>query len=486
MITRAGRVVVMDFGLARMPTEGLARTISGTPAYMAPEQARGEGVDARADVFAAGVVLAEMLAVGGEATRRPARRLARGPRDPAARAGGPWEPVLRRRSRRTPGSLRLGAGAGARARGSDASLPGFEQKRPYPGLASFTREDAEYFFGREVEVEAVWKKLEAAALLALIGPSGAGKSSFLRAGSCRRCRARGRPSSRRPAPVPFSPSPRHWRPASAGDAQAVQALLRFEEEDAAVPLFQRFGSRHEQALVIVDQFEELFTLSPPDVQEAFARLLGRLVLEADVHVILSLRDDFLIRCQAHEALAPAFSDLTPLGPLGESALRRALVQPALACGYRFEDEVARRGDDLRGEPGARSAAAPRVCGVAPVGEARSGERAADACRRTGDRRRRRCPRAARGGDARADRQRRIPLVREMFRNLVTSQGHARRARTRTSCSRCSTTRRRAAERRAQAEEVLERARRRAAADLLRRAGDEGDSRQRSRSSTSRC
>jgi len=39
-------------------------------------------------------------------------------------------------------------------------LPGFETKRPYPGLSSFTEEDAEYFFGREVEVEAVWKKLE--------------------------------------------------------------------------------------------------------------------------------------------------------------------------------------------------------------------------------------------------------------------------------------------------------------------------------------
>ena len=54
--------------------------------------------------------------------------------------------------------------------------------RPYPGLASFTEEDAEYFFGRELEVEAMWKKLRRPHLLGLIGPSGAGKSSFLRAG----------------------------------------------------------------------------------------------------------------------------------------------------------------------------------------------------------------------------------------------------------------------------------------------------------------
>ena len=64
MITRAGRVVVMDFGLARQETEG-GGTVSGTPAYMAPEQAAGLDVDARADVYSAGVVLAEMVSPDG-------------------------------------------------------------------------------------------------------------------------------------------------------------------------------------------------------------------------------------------------------------------------------------------------------------------------------------------------------------------------------------------------------------------------------------
>ncbi len=64
MLTRAGRVVVMDFGLARQETEG-GGTVSGTPAYMAPEQAAGQTLDARADVYAAGVVLAEMVSPDG-------------------------------------------------------------------------------------------------------------------------------------------------------------------------------------------------------------------------------------------------------------------------------------------------------------------------------------------------------------------------------------------------------------------------------------
>ncbi len=58
-----------------------------------------------------------------------------------------------------------------------------------------------------------------------------------------------------------------------------------------------------RALLVVDQFEELFTLNPqPRPRQRFAELLRRLPLEADVHVVLSMRDDFLMECHRHEAL----------------------------------------------------------------------------------------------------------------------------------------------------------------------------------------
>ncbi|MGH3994667.1 MAG: protein kinase domain-containing protein, partial [Pseudonocardiaceae bacterium] len=65
MITNAGAVKVMDFGIARALADGQGVTqtaaVIGTAQYLSPEQARGESVDARSDVYAAGCVLYELI-----------------------------------------------------------------------------------------------------------------------------------------------------------------------------------------------------------------------------------------------------------------------------------------------------------------------------------------------------------------------------------------------------------------------------------------
>jgi hypothetical protein len=211
-------------------------------------------------------------------------------------------------------------------------------------------------------------------------------------------------------------------PGLAGDAEAVGELVSIEEPDMAVSAMRRWRSRHGQALLIVDQFEELFTLNPPEVQERFAELLGRLVLEADVHVLLSMRDDFLFHCHAHPALAPILAELTLLGPPTGAALRRALVQPALKCGYRFEDDSLV--EEMLGEVSEERGALPLLAfAAARLWETRDRETGfltREAYQEIGGV----SGALAQHAEATLDRigSDRIPLVREIFRNLVTAQG----------------------------------------------------------------
>jgi hypothetical protein len=112
----------------------------------------------------------------------------------------------------------------------------------------------------------------------------------------------------------------------------------FFSVEQALPVFQLWRERHDEVLLIVDQFEELFTLNTDEVHAHFAELLGRAANETKVRVLISLRDDFLIHCHDHDALAPVFESLTPLKPPKGAALRWVLVEPARKQGYAFEDD----------------------------------------------------------------------------------------------------------------------------------------------------
>jgi WD40 repeat protein len=422
MRTRAGRVVLMDFGIAKAAASG--GTVAGTPAYWAPEQAAGAPADPRADVFAAGIVLAEMVAPSGVRDREQRQALWQALReDPPRVPESPWAEAIRRAIASNPPERYPSAQALARALEEIAHrVTGIEEAQPYPGLAAFTEAEAEYFFGREAEVEEVWKKLPGRHLLAVVGPSGAGKSSFLRAGLIPAKPEGWAHLICTPGDAPFVALGQALVPEVSHDTHVMRQMLRFEDADVAVGLFRRWRADHSEALVIVDQLEELFTLNPADVQARFASLLSRLVLEADVHVLLAMRDDFLLRCQEHEALRPVFSDLMPLGAPTGDALRRAVVQPALKCGYKFEDE-ALVGEMLQAVEGERGALPLLAFAAASLWERR--DRAQGMLTRSSY--------EAIGGVGGALAQHaeatlekvgtdKLPLVRELFRNLMTAEG----------------------------------------------------------------
>src|SRR5512135_2886630 len=308
-LTSDGRIKILDFGLAKLtartPVDRDAATesglsvpgvIVGTVAYMSPEQIAAEGLDARSDVFSLGVVLYELLA-----REHPFRRptvpatltaiVNETPPDLSLRQPGIQPGIDRivrrclekRREERYQSAQELAAALEAVLEGasSAAALRDVEEKSPYPGLSSFTEEDAGRFFGREDEVKTLWRKLHDRKLLAVIGPSGAGKTSFVRAGV-----VAARPEGwaaivATPGNAPLRGLARALGPHLASDPEALRRLADFEDSDTAFELLSRWRRGRDDALVVVDQFEELFTLNPPEAQARLAELLGRLASEAD-------------------------------------------------------------------------------------------------------------------------------------------------------------------------------------------------------------
>ncbi len=424
MLTRSGRVVVMDFGIAREEAEG-SGTVSGTAAYMAPEQAAGQAVDARADIYSAGVVLAEVVNPDGLKNRESRESVWEAVRaEPARIPDTPWSAVITK-AVATDRDHRFDSAADLTRALEEVTLrvAGADNLHPYPGLAAFTEDDAEYFFGREAEVEQMWRKLEGPArMLGIMGPSGAGKSSFIAAGL-------------------ISHAPNTWEilPATpgnavlasfasvvaremAGDPDAVELLLRIDEPDVAVELISRWAGRSPRSLIVVDQFEELFTQNSSEDQRRFADLLRRFVIEADVHVLLSMRDDFAAACNIHESLRPIFQDLTVLDPPTGPNLRRAIVWPAQKCGYRFEDdalveEVLAEVEEERGALPLMAFAAARAWEKRDRETGLLTREAYQAIGGVGGA-------LAQHAEATVDRigTQHIAVVRELFRNLVTAEG----------------------------------------------------------------
>ncbi len=449
-LTAEGRAKILDFGLARFgaplkssspgETKGdvtRAGFLMGTVAYMSPEQASALSIDPRSDLFSFGIVLYELLSGRHPFRRETAEATVEAILYETPPAPSSLEPTIppaldgivrrclekdREERFQSAHELAVALEAVLKAPPGAASLAAAEERSPYPGLQSFTEKNAGAFFGRETEVKALWQRLESRRLLAVIGPSGAGKTSFVRAGV-----VASRPEGWgaivcKPGAAPLRNLANAVAPELANDPEAVTQLLSSDEPEIALEMLSRWRGAHAEALLVVDQFEELFTLNPPESQACFAALLGRLASETDIHVLLSLRDDFLMRCHDREPLGAIFSDLTPLGPLTADGLRRALIEPARKLGYRFEDD-ALVNEMVASVEGARGALPLLAFAVARLWEKRERETKFltwEAYEEIGG------VAGALAQHAEATMARigseRHGIVREMFRQLVTAQG----------------------------------------------------------------
>jgi WD40 repeat protein len=205
---------------------------------------------------------------------------------------------------------------------------------PYQGLARFEPADSARYFGRERLVTEALDLMRDRRLGAVFGPSGSGKSSLLRAGLIPALRAEPDPRLRPAAVRILTPGPHPART----HAEAFTAV--------AAP---------GDTIVVVDQFEEVFTLcADPAERTAFIDLaLTALDPESRIRVVLAVRADFYGRCADHDALARALGTAGLLvGPMSPQELRTAIVRPAMASGLIVEQTLTTRiVEEVAGEPG---------------------------------------------------------------------------------------------------------------------------------------
>ncbi|WP_437826615.1 nSTAND1 domain-containing NTPase [Sorangium sp. So ce1153] len=388
LLDDTGAIKVLDFGIAkqiegerismftgaRMVLAGGAHpngqsTVLGTPRYMSPEQLRGGDIDARADLWAVGIILHELVTGAHPLDPFSAARLAEivnldlpmplaSQRRPDVGAlGALIDRCLKKRQAERIGSARsLLAELEALLPGR-AALALDEDESPFAGLAAFQEADAPRFFGREREVAALVTRLRNQQLVAVAGPSGAGKSSFVRAGvipALHRSGDRWEAFILRPGHRPLSALVDLLAQIADAESGGATGAPELPDHDALVATLRaqpghlgarlrarcrREGRRH-RILLFVDQFEELYTLgAPAEARAAFVACLAGAADDASspLRVLLAIRSDFLDRvAEDHHFMTEVTRGLSFLPPMGRDGLREALTRPTEATGHRFE------------------------------------------------------------------------------------------------------------------------------------------------------
>lgn len=215
---------------------------------------------------------------------------------------------------------------------------------PYIGLGPYDRDDADFFFGREREVDLISANLMASRLTILYGPSGVGKSSVLRAGVLRHLTERARRETAHGQIPDFVPAIySSWKQdPMTGLTRVVMAALEKtapEAAEASTPAtsldeaLERWADASTaDLLLLLDQFEELFLYHDHQNGGAtpFDEQLAAAVTRTDlqVNVLLSLREDALAKLDRYKRRIPRlFQNYLRMEPLRGDQAREAIVGP---------------------------------------------------------------------------------------------------------------------------------------------------------------
>ena len=219
------------------------------------------------------------------------------------------------------------------------------QRPPYLGLAAYGPDDADRFCGRDSLVAALTDRLARQRFVAVVGASGSGKSSLLRAGLLPAVRADGDRWSTvlmSPGAHPLRECAGHLAARLGIDPAALTAELAADPHHLrlVLPRLLTAGPADAECLLIVDQFEEVFSLCE-DVseRETFVRAILAAAYDPDgrTRVVIGLRADFYAHSARLPELVAALQDAQLIvGPMTPDELSVAITEPATRAGLMVE------------------------------------------------------------------------------------------------------------------------------------------------------
>ncbi|MHB8747714.1 MAG: nSTAND1 domain-containing NTPase [Aggregatilineales bacterium] len=395
-----------DFGIAKNlrnseDASDKEAGLTGTPAYMTPEQIRQEPVSPQTDIYSLGIVLYELLTgtqpyQGKNSTELLLKQLHEPlpPRELSQNVPEGLYHAIERATQKSPArrypdvramyaAFHHSVAGTVSASGSSASDDlqlieldmgvAFDPAtvvNPYKGLRAFQEADAGDFFGRETLIEQLKSRLAEssplARFLAVIGPSGSGKSSVVKAGLI--------PMLRKGADGTLIGSDRWFYlemvPGAHPMDDLATALLSVAvnpQTDLAVRLrtderglLESLGTLlppNAELVLVIDQFEEVFTQVADEAERA--QFLDSLRIAASdpashLRLIITLRADFYDRPLLYQEFGELIRQRTEVVlPLSAAELERAIVGPAERVGLTVESGlIAAIVADLKAEPGA--------------------------------------------------------------------------------------------------------------------------------------
>jgi WD40 repeat protein/energy-coupling factor transporter ATP-binding protein EcfA2 len=211
---------------------------------------------------------------------------------------------------------------------------------PYKGLAyfDFNDEDPKYFYGRELLTKQLIEKVRQSNFLAVLGASGSGKSSVVRAGLLHQLKLG--------EILPGSDRWKIYEPFTPGEhpLESLEQLIGVRP-DQLQALIQAATDRQ---VLVVDQFEEVFTQCQDDAerQNFFECLLGAVEgLGNKLCLLLVMRADFQGKCAEQEykgLISKIDQNLIRVMPMNQEELKEVIIKPAEQVGIEVERELVTR------------------------------------------------------------------------------------------------------------------------------------------------